>query len=140
MSGFRSTAPDSTSSRQRGKYKAGDAKEALNCTFLKWKSLASNEIFPSSPYSIPIKETLIRSPSEERSIQNTDQESMTINISGMTIKRSMKNDFRGKNLDGDPLKISILPTLMVTAMAKTKMGATCSSEYKNDGDLIYARA
>lgn len=31
-------------------------------------------------------------------------------------KDSMKNDFRGKNKNGDPLQISVLPTLLVTSM------------------------
>ena len=52
-------------------------------------------------------------------------------------KDSMKNDFRGKNGKGEPLTISILPTLLVTAMAKAKLGATQSSGFKAAGDVIY---
>jgi len=52
-------------------------------------------------------------------------------------KDSMKNDFRGKNRKGDPLTISILPTLLVTAMAKTDIRYTVTSEFKDAGDLIY---
>ncbi len=52
-------------------------------------------------------------------------------------KDSMKNDFKGKNKKGDPLSISILPTLLVTAMSKVTMGKTCQSQFKNEGDLIY---
>ena len=52
-------------------------------------------------------------------------------------KDSMKNDFSGKNGKGEPLTISILPTLLVTAMAKAKLGATQSSGFKAAGDVIY---
>ena len=52
-------------------------------------------------------------------------------------KDSMKNDFKGKNKKGDPLRISILPTLLVTAMAKANIDQTITSEFKNEGDLIY---
>ena len=49
----------------------------------------------------------------------------------------MKNDFRGKNHKGEELTISILPTLLVTAMAKSKITATVTSDFKNEGDLVY---
>ena len=52
-------------------------------------------------------------------------------------KDSMKNDFRGKNGRGEPRVISILPTLLVTAMSKTTMGATQTSAWKKAGDSIY---
>jgi len=52
-------------------------------------------------------------------------------------KDSMKNDFRGKNHKGEELTISILPTLLVTAMAKSKITATVTSEFKKPGDHIY---
>ncbi|RLA63368.1 MAG: phosphoribosylformylglycinamidine synthase [Epsilonproteobacteria bacterium] len=52
-------------------------------------------------------------------------------------KDSMKNDFRGKNHRGEKLTISILPTLLVTAMAKSKITATVTSDFKAEGDLIY---
>ena len=52
-------------------------------------------------------------------------------------KDSMKNDFKGKNKKGDPLRISILPTLLITAMAKADINCTVSSEFKNEGDHIY---
>lgn len=52
-------------------------------------------------------------------------------------KDSMKNDYRGKNKKGDPLTISILPTLMITAMAKSKIGLAIGSDLKKAGDLIY---
>lgn len=52
-------------------------------------------------------------------------------------KDSMKNDFRGKDKRGHDINISILPTLMVTAMAKVPMGATVGSSFKSVGDVIY---
>jgi len=52
-------------------------------------------------------------------------------------KDSMKNDFRGKSKSGDPLTISILPTLLVTAMAKVDIRYTTTSDFKQAGDLIY---
>jgi len=52
-------------------------------------------------------------------------------------KDSMKNDFRGKDKRGKEINISILPTLMVTAMAKVPMGSTVGSHFKTAGDVIY---
>ena len=52
-------------------------------------------------------------------------------------KDSMKNDFRGVNISGDPLKISVLPTLLVTAFSKTTLDHTVTSDFKKQGDLIY---
>lgn len=52
-------------------------------------------------------------------------------------KDSMKNDFKGKNKSGAPLRISILPTLLVTAMSKADINHTVTSDFKNQGDLIY---
>ena len=52
-------------------------------------------------------------------------------------KDSMKNNFRGKNKRGDPLSIGILPTLLITALAKTSINITCSSDFKRPGDIIY---
>jgi phosphoribosylformylglycinamidine synthase len=52
-------------------------------------------------------------------------------------KDSMKNDFRGKNRSGDPLKISVLPTLLVTAMSKCTINRTMTSDFKNVGDHVY---
>ena len=52
-------------------------------------------------------------------------------------KDSMKNDFSGKNRQGEPLSIHILPTLLVTAMAKANIFSTCSSDFKKAGDIIY---
>ncbi len=52
-------------------------------------------------------------------------------------KDSMKNDFRGVNGGGEPMVISILPTLLVTAMAKSSVQATQTSDFKLAGDLIY---
>lgn len=52
-------------------------------------------------------------------------------------KDSMKNDFRGKDSRGLHIDISILPTLMVTAMAKSRIGLTVGSDFKQAGDAIY---
>jgi len=52
-------------------------------------------------------------------------------------KDSMKNDFRGKTVDGKEVCISILPTLLVTAMSKVNINHTCTSGFKQAGDVIY---
>jgi Trp operon repressor len=41
-----------------------------------------------------MNETLIRSPNDERSIQKTDHESITMMTRGMMTRRTMKKDFR----------------------------------------------
>jgi phosphoribosylformylglycinamidine synthase subunit PurSL len=52
-------------------------------------------------------------------------------------KDSMKNDFKGKNKRGEELKISILPTLLVTAVSRTPVKNITTSDFKNHGDVIY---
>jgi phosphoribosylformylglycinamidine synthase len=52
-------------------------------------------------------------------------------------KDSMKNDFRGLDKSGRPITISVLPTLMVTAMARGRTGIACGSDFKSAGDVIY---
>ncbi|MFN7114219.1 MAG: AIR synthase-related protein [Alphaproteobacteria bacterium] len=52
-------------------------------------------------------------------------------------KDSMKNDFRGLDKSGQPITISVLPTLMVTAMARGRTGIACGSHFKAAGDVIY---
>lgn len=52
-------------------------------------------------------------------------------------KDSMKNDFRGKDAGGRDIAIGVLPTLLVTAMAKAKMGRTAGSHLKKAGDLVF---
>ena len=52
-------------------------------------------------------------------------------------KDSMKNDFRGQLEDGSPITISVLPTLLVSAMAKSSVSHTSSSPFKQADDLIY---
>ena len=49
----------------------------------------------------------------------------------------MKNDFRGTNRKGEPLSISVIPSLLVTAMAQCRIDQLCSSEFKNAGDRVY---
>ncbi len=52
-------------------------------------------------------------------------------------KDSMKNDFRGLDKSGHAITISVLPTLMVTAMARGAPGIACGSDFKSAGDAIY---
>ena len=52
-------------------------------------------------------------------------------------KDSMKNDFRGLDKSGHAVTISVLPTLMVTAMARGTAGIACGSDFKSAGDVIY---
>jgi len=52
-------------------------------------------------------------------------------------KDSMKNDYRGKDNRGTDINVSCLPTLMVTAMARTQMGSGVSSGFRASGDYIY---
>lgn len=52
-------------------------------------------------------------------------------------KDSMKNDFRGRNLKGDPLVISILPTLLVTGMGRGELSTLVTTPFKKAGDLVY---
>jgi len=52
-------------------------------------------------------------------------------------KDSMKNDFRGKDSRGQEIAISVLPTLLITAMSRVPMGTTVGSDFKDKDDLIY---
>ena len=52
-------------------------------------------------------------------------------------KDSMKNDFRGTNRKGEALTISILPTLLVTAISQCQIDTICSGDFKKRGDRIY---
>ncbi len=52
-------------------------------------------------------------------------------------KDSMKNNFQGRDRSGRPLNMAILPTLLVTAMAKTDVRATTTPEFQNPGDVVY---
>lgn len=51
-------------------------------------------------------------------------------------KDSMKNDFRGKNKKGEPIVISILPTLLVTAMGKAQVQNLITTPFKKAGDMV----
>ncbi len=51
-------------------------------------------------------------------------------------KDSMKNDFRGRNGLGEPLNISILPTLLVTALGRCPVSARQDSAFKTTGDRV----
>lgn len=52
-------------------------------------------------------------------------------------KDSMKNDFRGKNGYAEDIKVSVLPTLLVTAMGKTNITQTQQSSFLNSGDKVF---
>lgn len=53
-------------------------------------------------------------------------------------KDSMKNDFIGMNAEGEKIKISVPPTLLVTAMGRVPtLLAVTTSEIKKAGDLVY---
>ncbi|TAN10878.1 MAG: phosphoribosylformylglycinamidine synthase [Burkholderiaceae bacterium] len=53
-------------------------------------------------------------------------------------KDSMKNDFVGTTQGGQRIKISVPPTLLVTAIAPNPNAEqTVSAEFKNAGDVIY---
>lgn len=53
-------------------------------------------------------------------------------------KDSMKNDFIGETPDGDSLKISVPPTLLISALAKMdSVEDFMTSDFKKAGDSIY---
>lgn len=72
-----------------------------------------------------------------RACEGLYQAVMTYQTPLISGKDSMKNDFRGKNKKGDPLQISILPTLLVTGMGYTCLDHLIPSVFQNEGDLIY---
>lgn len=53
-------------------------------------------------------------------------------------KDSMKNDFIGKNNLGENIKISVPPTLLITALAKLDtIDDFMTTDFKHHGDLVY---
>lgn len=52
-------------------------------------------------------------------------------------KDSMKNDFRGKNGYGEDIKVSVLPTLLVSAMGKSSVSHSQQSSFRSADDLVY---
>ncbi|OQX21826.1 MAG: phosphoribosylformylglycinamidine synthase II, partial [Candidatus Altiarchaeales archaeon A3] len=53
-------------------------------------------------------------------------------------KDSMSIDYTGKDLSGNVVKISGVPTLLVTAISKIEsISKSMTAEFKNTGDLIY---
>ena len=53
-------------------------------------------------------------------------------------KDSMFNDFRGYDEKGNPVSISIPPTLLISSIGVMKnLNKTVSPEFKNSGDIIY---
>ena len=56
----------------------------------------------------------------------------------MSGKDSMKNDFIGKQRFGKDIKISVPPTVLVTAMAKVSdVSKSVSSDFQKPGDLVF---
>lgn len=53
-------------------------------------------------------------------------------------KDSMKNDYTGRDGQGRPLKISVPPTLLMTAVSDVEdLSFTATSDFKEAGDLLY---
>jgi phosphoribosylformylglycinamidine synthase II len=52
-------------------------------------------------------------------------------------KDSMKNDFRGKNGYGEEIKVSVLPTLLVSAIGKLNINSSKQTAIQKEGDLVY---
>lgn len=52
-------------------------------------------------------------------------------------KDSMKNDFRGKNGKGEQTHITVLPTLLITAMGTLSIHHRMFSAFQHAGDIVY---
>lgn len=52
-------------------------------------------------------------------------------------KDSMKNDFRGKNGYGEEIKVSVLPTLLVSAIGKLNIHSSKQTSLQAEDDLVY---
>lgn len=53
-------------------------------------------------------------------------------------KDSMKNDYRGVDANGNPVKISVPPTVLITCMGRIPdVEKVMTTDFKNVGDLIY---
>ena len=52
-------------------------------------------------------------------------------------KDSMKNDFRGKNGYGEEIKVSVLPTLLVSAIGKLNIHSSKQTSLQAENDLVY---
>ncbi|MFT6069255.1 MAG: phosphoribosylformylglycinamidine synthase [Bacteriovoracaceae bacterium] len=52
-------------------------------------------------------------------------------------KDSMKNDFRGKNGYGEDIKVSVLPTLLISAIGKLNINSSKQTSLKKEGDMLY---
>ena len=52
-------------------------------------------------------------------------------------KDSMKNDYRGLDRDGRPVSLSVLPTLLVTALARGDVRSLVGSAFRRAGDRVY---
>jgi phosphoribosylformylglycinamidine synthase len=63
---------------------------------------------------------------------------MALGLPFVSGKDSMKNDFRGKTRSGEPVKISVLPTVLVTALGRIPEPSRArTSEFKVPGDAVY---
>ena len=51
-------------------------------------------------------------------------------------KDSMKNDYRGKNNKSEDIKISVLPTLLVSSIGKVNTNHIISASLQEDGDIV----
>lgn len=52
-------------------------------------------------------------------------------------KDSMKNDFRGKNGYGEEIKVSVLPTLLVSAIGKLNINHSKQTSVTKEGDQVF---
>ncbi len=52
-------------------------------------------------------------------------------------KDSMKNDFRGKNGHGEDIKVSVLPTLLISAIGKLNINSSKQTALQKEGDQVF---
>lgn len=52
-------------------------------------------------------------------------------------KDSMKNDFRGKNGYGEDIKVSVLPTLLISAIGSVNINSSKQTSIVEEGDKIF---
>ena len=62
---------------------------------------------------------------------------VSFNIPIVSGKDSMKNDYKGESTSGKKIELSILPTLLITAVGKLKRENIVTTDFKDPGDLIY---
>ncbi len=94
-------------------------------------ALVDNFCWPD-PVSDPVKAAAL-----VRACYGLREASLALGLPLVSGKDSMKNDFRGKK-DGQPITISVPPTLLMTAVARvpdSKQART--ADFKSAGDAIY---